>query len=67
MINRTIERRGGEKMTTINDRRSETCPQVLQDLLCTDEEAEMFAEQLADMIGFANKLNEAGYGTMLLQ
>ena len=27
-------------------------------LAMTDDEAEMFAEQLEDMIGFANKLNE---------
>ena len=32
--------------------------QVLHRLAMTDAEAEMFAEQLDDMIGFANKLQE---------
>jgi len=58
MINRTIQRVGGETMTqlTIDEVKRHA---GLARLAITDAEAEMFAEQLDDMIGFANKLQEA--------
>ena len=58
MINRTIQRGGGETMTqlTIDEVKRHA---GLARLAMTDAEAEMFAEQLEDMIEFANKLQEA--------
>ena len=57
MINRTIQRGGGETMTqlTIDEVKRHA---GLARIAMTDAEAEMFAEQLEDMIGFANKLQE---------
>lgn len=56
MINRTIQR-GGEKMTqlTIDEVKRHA---GLARIAMTDAEAGMFAEQLEDMIGFSNKLQE---------
>ncbi len=57
MINRTIQRGGGKTMTqlTIDEVKRHA---GLARIAMTDAEAEMFAEQLEDMIGFANKLQE---------
>lgn len=57
MINRTIQRGGGETMTqlTIDEVKRHA---GLARIAMTDAEAEMFAEQLEDMIGFSIKLEE---------
>ena len=66
MINRTIQRQGGEKMTQLTKEEVKQSRSLAR-LAITDDEAEMFAEQLDDIIGFANKLQEARYGAMLFQ
>ena len=57
MINRTIQRGGGETMTQLTKEEVKRHAGLAR-IAMTDDEAEMFAEQLEDMIGFANKLQE---------